>query len=50
MGFQQVFKVVDIFLKVPEANVFGAEGRLVSTKGASYLGESGGMPPRTFLK
>ena len=28
----------------------GAEGRLVSTKGASYLGESGGMPPQDIFE
>ena len=37
-------------LKAPNLTVFGTGKCFTSAKGVSYLGGSGGMPPRKFLK
>ena len=47
------FKVVDIFLKAPNAKFFGSTRHLASTEGASFLrggGGLGGCSPRKFFK
>ena len=50
-SFPQFFKLADIYLKAPDAKCFGAERRLPSAEGASYLvGAWGAYSPRKFLK
>ena len=47
------FKVVDIFLKAPNAKFLGGTRHLASTEGASFLrggGGSGGMLPQEIFK
>ena len=45
------FKVVDIFLKAPNAKFLGGTRHLASTEGASFLrGGTGGMLPQQIFK